>query len=181
MPWSSPQHKQFSGQLVFLVFVLNVSLCWRMLPAEIGENSICPVLNLRVPPRVGANRRVCIAAFCLRCWYLGWLKHLFDTFYFWEWWRQRIGILCGFVAVATEWLITYYCLLSILDGLDFMFGEKHLNSGAIKCPDTLMDLGFWWIAVLPGNSWRVSEIASRTKQGGCLGCSVLDACWTVMY
>ena len=30
-------------------------------------NSICPVFNLRVPPRVGANRHVCITAFCLRC------------------------------------------------------------------------------------------------------------------
>ena len=27
MPRSSPQHKQFSGQLGFLVFVLNVCLC----------------------------------------------------------------------------------------------------------------------------------------------------------
>ena len=25
------------------------------------------VFNLRVPPRVGANRHVCITAFCLRC------------------------------------------------------------------------------------------------------------------
>ena len=98
IPWSSPQHKQFSSQLVFLVFVLNVCLCWRVLPAETGENSICPVFNFRVPPRVGANRRVCITAF----WYLRWLKHLFDTFYFWERWRQMIGILCVFVAVATE-------------------------------------------------------------------------------
>ena len=52
---------------------------------------------------------------------------------------QRIGILCGFVAVATEWLTTHHCLLSILDGLDFMFGEKHWNRGAIKCLDTLME------------------------------------------
>ena len=36
---------------------------------------------------------------------------------------QRIGILCGFVAVTTEWLMTHHCLLSILDGLDFMFGK----------------------------------------------------------
>ena len=28
-----------------------------------GGNSTCPVFNLRVPPRVGANRRVCITAF----------------------------------------------------------------------------------------------------------------------
>ena len=80
IPWSSPQHKQFSSQLGFLVFVLDVCLCWRVLPAETGENSICPVFNLRVSPRIGANRRVYITAF----WYLTWLKHLFDTFYFWE-------------------------------------------------------------------------------------------------
>ena len=48
-----------------------------------GETSTCPVFKLHVPPRVGANRRVCITAF----WYLRWLKHLFDTFYFWERWR----------------------------------------------------------------------------------------------
>ena len=30
-------------------------------------NSICPGFNLRVPPRVGANRHVCITAFGLRC------------------------------------------------------------------------------------------------------------------
>ena len=41
--------------------------------------------------------------------------------------------MCGFVAVATEWLITHHCLLSILDGLDFMFGEKHWKRGAVKC------------------------------------------------
>ena len=46
--------------------------------------------------------------------------------------------MCGFVAVATEWLITHHCLLSILDGLDFMFGEKHWSRGAVKCLDTLM-------------------------------------------
>ena len=28
-----------------------------------GGNSTCPVFNLRVPPRVGANRRVRITAF----------------------------------------------------------------------------------------------------------------------
>ena len=50
-----------------------------------------------------------------------------------------IGILCGFVAIATEWLITHHCLLSILDGLDFMFGEKHWNRGAVKCLDSLME------------------------------------------
>ena len=50
-----------------------------------------------------------------------------------------IGILCGFVAVATEWLITHHCLLSILDGLGSMFGEKRWNRGAIKCLDTLME------------------------------------------
>ena len=47
--------------------------------------------------------------------------------------------MCGFVAVATELLITHHCLLSILDGLDFMFGEKHWKRGAVKCPDTLME------------------------------------------
>ena len=52
--------------------------------------------------------------------------------------RQRIGILCGFVASATERLITRHCLLSILDGLDFVFGEKHWNREAIKCLDILM-------------------------------------------
>ena len=67
MPWSSPQHKQFSGQLGFSVFVLDVYLYSRVLPAETGENSICPGFNSRVPPRVGANRHVCITAFWLRC------------------------------------------------------------------------------------------------------------------
>ena len=47
--------------------------------------------------------------------------------------------MCGFVAGATEWLITHHCLLSTLDGLDFMFGEKHCNRGAIKCLDILME------------------------------------------
>ena len=47
--------------------------------------------------------------------------------------------MCGFVAVATERLLTHHCLLSILDGLDFMFGEKHWNRGAIKCLDILME------------------------------------------
>ena len=58
-------------------------------------------------------------------------------------------------------------LLSILDGLDFMFGEKHWNRGAVKCLDTLMEgmvdyrrlgdlrlrrpAGTGIIAVLPGN------------------------------
>ena len=50
-----------------------------------------------------------------------------------------IGILCGFVAVATEWLITHHCFFSISDGLDFMFGEKHWNREAIKYLDTLME------------------------------------------
>ena len=45
---------------------------------------------------------------------------------------------------------------------------------------TLEDLRRWnWsccrFAVLPGNSRRVSGIASRTEQGGCLRYSVLDA------
>ena len=31
----------------------------------------------------------------------------------------------------------HYCLLGILDGLDFMFGEKHWNRGAIECLDFL--------------------------------------------
>ena len=44
-----------------------------------------------------------------------------------------------FVAVAVEWQITHYCLLSILDGLVFMFEEKHWNRGAIKYLDTLME------------------------------------------
>ena len=35
--------------------------------------------------------------------------------------------------------MTHHCLLSILDGLDFMFGEKHWNRGAIKYLDTLME------------------------------------------
>ena len=30
-------------------------------------------------------------------------------------------------------------LLSILDGLDLVFGEKHWNRAAIKCLDTLME------------------------------------------
>ena len=30
-------------------------------------------------------------------------------------------------------------VLSILDGLDFMFEEKHWNRGAIKCLDILME------------------------------------------
>ena len=47
--------------------------------------------------------------------------------------------MCGFVVVATEWLITHHCSLSILDGLDFMFGEKHWNRGAVKCLNTLME------------------------------------------
>ena len=27
---------------------------------KLGKSSICPVFNLRMPPKVGANRRVCI-------------------------------------------------------------------------------------------------------------------------
>ena len=72
-----------------------------------------------------------------------------------------------------------------------MFGEKHLKRGAIKYLDTLMegmvdyqrlgDLKFkeicwnWSCCRFTWQSRRVSEIASRTEQGGCLGCSVLDA------
>ena len=75
-----------------------------------------------------------------------------------------------------------YCLLSILDGLDFMFGKKHWNRGAIKYLDTLMegmvdyqrleDLKFedicwnWSCCRFTWQSRRVSEIASRTEQGG---------------
>ena len=75
--------------------------------------------------------------------------------------------------------------------IGFMFGEKHWNRGAIKCLDTLMegmvdyqrlgDLQFeeicwnWSCCRFTWQSRRVSEIASRTEQGGCLGYSVLDA------
>ena len=99
--------------------------------------------------------------------------------------------MCGFVAVATGWLITHHCLLSFLDGLDFMFGEKHWNRGAIKYLGTLMegmvdyqrpgDLQFeeicwnWSCCHFTWQSRRVSKRASRTEQGGCLGYSVLDA------
>ena len=38
-----------------------------------GGNSTCPVFNLRVPSRVGANRRVCITAF----WYLKMTQNFF--------------------------------------------------------------------------------------------------------
>ena len=34
---------------------------------KLGKKSICPVFNLRMPPRVGANRCVGITALCLRC------------------------------------------------------------------------------------------------------------------
>ena len=70
-----------------------------------------------------------------------------------------------------------------------MFGEKHWNRGVIKYLDTLMegmvdyrrlgDLKFeeicwnWSFCRFTCQS-RVSEIASRTVQGGCLGCSALD-------
>ena len=72
-----------------------------------------------------------------------------------------------------------------------MFGEKHWNRGAVKCLDTLMEgmvdyqrLGDLQFEVIRWNwnsrhfTWqsrRVSEIASRTEQGGCLGYTVLDA------
>ena len=72
-----------------------------------------------------------------------------------------------------------------------MFGEKHWNRGAVKCLDTLMegtvdyrrlgDLQFekicwtWNYYRFTRQSRRVSEIASRTEQGGCLGYSVFDA------
>ena len=72
-----------------------------------------------------------------------------------------------------------------------MFGEKHWNRGAMKYLDTLMegivdyqrlgDLKFeeicwnWSCCRFTWQSRRVSEIASRTEQGGCLGYSVLDA------
>ena len=72
-----------------------------------------------------------------------------------------------------------------------MFGEKHWNRGAIKYLDTLMkgmvdyqrlgDLQFeeicwnWSCCRFTWQSRRVSEIASSTEQGGCLGYSVLDA------
>ena len=75
--------------------------------------------------------------------------------------------MCGFGAVATKWLITHHCLLSILDGLDYMFGEKHWNGG--------VSAGTGIIVVFTWQSRRVSEIASRTEQRGCLGYSVLDA------
>ena len=35
--------------------------------------------------------------------------------------------------------MTHHCLLSILDGLDSMFGEKPWNRGAIKYLDILME------------------------------------------
>ena len=47
--------------------------------------------------------------------------------------------MCGLVVDATEWLIAHHCLLSILDELGFMFGEKHWNRAAVKCLDTLME------------------------------------------
>ena len=75
-----------------------------------------------------------------------------------------------------------------------MFGEKqHWNRGAIKYLYTLMEgmvdyqrLGDlkleeicicwkWSCYRITWKSRRVSEKASRTEQGGCLGCSALDA------
>ena len=72
-----------------------------------------------------------------------------------------------------------------------MFGEKHWNRGAIEYLDTLMegmvdyqrlgDLQFeeiywnWSCCRFTWQSRRVSEIAYRTEQRGCLGYSVLDA------
>ena len=72
-----------------------------------------------------------------------------------------------------------------------MFGEKYWNGGAVKCLDTLMEgmvdyprlgdlyfegmAGTGIIAVFTRQSRRVSEMASRTEQVGCLGYSVLDA------
>ena len=65
-----------------------------------------------------------------------------------------------------------------------MFGGKHWNSGAITYLDTLMEgmvdyqrlgdfqfEGIWWNWSCCRFTWqsrRVSEIASRTEQGGCL-------------
>ena len=65
------------------------------------------------------------------------------------------------------------------------------TGGAIKYLDTLMEgmvdyqrlgdfqfEGIWWNWICCRFTWqsrRVSEIASRTEQGGCLGYSVLDA------
>ena len=54
--------------------------------------------------------------------------------------------MCGFVAVATEWLITHRCLLSILDGLYFMFG-KMLQQGTVNgfiFVSILEQQYFWW-------------------------------------
>ena len=53
--------------------------------------------------------------------------------------RTEDRYFVGFGAVATEWLITHHCFLSILEGFGFMFGEKHWNRGAVKCLDTLME------------------------------------------
>ena len=70
-------------------------------------------------------------------------------------------------------------------------GGKHWNRGAIKYLDTLMEgmvdyqrlgdfqfEGIWWNWSCCRFTWQsrsVSEIASLTEQGGCLGYSVLDA------
>ena len=42
-----------------MIFAAAQAFFW----SETGKNSICPGFNLRVPPRVGANRHVCITAF----------------------------------------------------------------------------------------------------------------------
>ena len=78
-----------------------------------------------------------------------------------------------------------------------MFGEKRWNRGAIRYLDTLMEgmvdyqrLGDFKFEEICWNwsccrfTWqprRVSEIASRTEQRGCLGYSVLDAGLSIMY
>ena len=83
-----------------------------------------------------------------------------------------------------------------------MFGEKHWNRGAIKYLYTLMegmvdyqrlgDLKFeeicrnWSCCRFTWQSRRVSEIASRTEQGGCLStrfsmldCHLLEGVWYI--
>ena len=53
--------------------------------------------------------------------------------------KTEDGHSVWFCSSCMERLITHYCLLSILDGLDFMFGEKYWNRGAIKCLDIFME------------------------------------------
>ena len=48
-----------TAQTICIVMLVCIDAFYR----RPGENSICPVLNLRVPLRVGANRRVWITAF----------------------------------------------------------------------------------------------------------------------